>query len=67
MKSASLHSITSSARASRVSGTVDAERLRGLEVDDQLVLGWLLHRKIGRLLTLENAIDVAGRLLKLIE
>ena len=27
-----------------------AERFRGLEVDDQLELRWLLYRKIGRLL-----------------
>ena len=39
----------------------EAERLGGLEVDDQLVLGWRLHRQVGRLLALEDAIDVAGR------
>jgi hypothetical protein len=39
----------------------DAERLGSLEVDHQLVLGWLLDRKIARLLTLEDAVDVAGR------
>ena len=39
-------------------GTVEAERLRGLEVDHQLVLGRLLHRQIGRLLALEDAIDI---------
>ena len=27
----------------------DAERLSGLEIDHQLVLGWLLDRKIARL------------------
>src|SRR5215472_7620380 len=37
-----------------------AERLCCLEVDDQLVLGGRLYRQIGRLLALENAIDVAG-------
>src|SRR3954451_13661690 len=36
------------------------ERLRGLEVDHQFELGRLLHRQVGRLLTLEDAIDVAG-------
>ena len=51
------HSITSSARASSVGGTVEAERLGGLEVDDQLELGRLLHRQVGRLLALE---DTAG-------
>src|SRR5262249_35264463 len=39
---------------------VDAERLRGLEIDHQLILGRRLNRKIGRLLTLEDAVDVAG-------
>ena len=39
----------------------EAERLCGLEVDDQLVLGRRLHRKIGRLFALEDAIDVVGR------
>ena len=39
----------------------EAERLGGLEVDDQLVLGRRLHRQVGRLLALEDAIDVAGR------
>jgi hypothetical protein len=40
---------------------VEAERFGRLEVDHQLVLGRRLHRKVGRLLALENAIDVAGR------
>ena len=39
----------------------EAERLGGLEVDDQLVLGRRLHRKVGRLLALEDTIHVAGR------
>ena len=30
-------------------GIFDAERLRGLEVDDQLELGRLLHRQVDRL------------------
>ena len=51
---APLHSITSSARASSVGGTVEAERLGGLEVDDQLELGGLLDRQVGRLLALED-------------
>ena len=29
-------------------------------VDDQFVLGWGLHRQVGGLLALEDAIDVAG-------
>jgi len=36
-----------------------AERLGRLEIDHQFVLGRCLHRKIGRLLALENTIDVA--------
>ena len=40
---------------------VEAERLGGLEVDHQLVLGRRLHRQVGGLLALEDAIDVAGR------
>ena len=39
----------------------EAERLGGLEVDHQLVLGRRLHRQVGRLLALEDAVDVAGR------
>src|SRR5712691_10844678 len=37
----------------------EAKRLRGLEVDHQLELGRCLHRKIGRLLALEDAVDVS--------
>ena len=55
------HSITSSARASRDGGTVEAERLGGLEIDHQFVLGRRLHRQVGRLLALEDAIDISGR------
>ena len=40
---------------------VEAERLRGLEVDHQFVLGRRLHRKVGGFLAIEDAIDVAGR------
>ena len=40
---------------------VEAERLGGLEVDHRLVLGRRLHRQVGRLLALEDAVDVAGR------
>jgi hypothetical protein len=39
----------------------EAERLGRLHVDDQLELGWQLHRKFGGLVALENAIDVACR------
>src|SRR6516225_4571176 len=34
----------------------------GLKIDNQLVLSRRLHRKVGGLLALENAIDVAGSL-----
>ena len=37
---------------------VEAERLGGLEVDDQLELGGLLDRQVGGLLALEDAVDV---------
>ena len=46
---------------------VEAERLGGLEVDDQLVLGRRLHRQVGGLLALEDAIDIAGRAPVLVE
>src|SRR6266480_7595490 len=39
---------------------LDSERLGGLEVDDQLILGRCLHWQVGRLLALEDAIGVAG-------
>src|SRR5215510_13651987 len=41
-------------------GNFKTESLRGLEVDDKVVLGWLLYRQVGGLLTLEDAIDIAG-------
>ena len=40
---------------------VEAERLGGLEVDHQLVFSRCLHRQVGWLLALEDAIDIAGR------
>ena len=55
------YSITSSARASSDRRHVEAERLRGLEVDDGVELGRRLHRQVGRLLALEDAIDVRCR------
>ena len=36
----------------------EAERLGGLEVDDQLDLRGLLDRQVGRLLALENAAGI---------
>jgi hypothetical protein len=41
---------------------VDAERLGGLQVDDELVLCRRLHRQVSGLLALEDAVDVAGGL-----
>src|SRR5271168_3842150 len=35
-----------------------AERLGGLEVDDQLYFGHQLHRKVGRLVALEDAAGI---------
>src|ERR1700751_4027296 len=37
-----------------------AQRLAGFEVEHKIVFGRRLHRQVGRLLTLEDAIDVAG-------
>src|SRR5215470_649982 len=39
----------------------DSDLPRGFQIDHQLVLGWRLHRQIGRLLTLKNAIHIASR------
>src|SRR5262245_42798716 len=44
----------------------EAECLCGLHIDHQLVLGRRLHRQVGRLPALEDAVDVAGRLPELI-
>ena len=59
---AALYSITSSASASKVGGNREAERLGGLEVDDELELGRRLHRKIGWLLALENTAGIEASL-----
>jgi hypothetical protein len=52
--------MTSSARASSMGGTSSPSARAVLRLY-QLVLGRVLHRQIGRLLALEDAIDVAGR------
>jgi hypothetical protein len=44
------------------SWNVDADCLRGLEIDDQLEFCRCLHRQISRFDASENAIDVLGRL-----
>src|SRR5262245_26585269 len=38
----------------------EAERPSGLEIDNQLVLGRRLHRKISRLRALEDTVDIAS-------
>ena len=55
------HSITSSARASSGRWHGASQFLCGLEIDHQFVLGRRLHRKISRLLAIEDAIDISGR------
>ena len=44
----------------------EAECLRRFEIDDEFELRGLLHRKLGGLLTLEDAIDIEGRLAELV-
>ena len=44
----------------------EAECLRRFEIDDKFDLGRLHHRKLGGLLTLEDAIDIEGRLAELV-
>ena len=44
----------------------EAQRLGGFEVDHQLVLGRRLHRQVGGLLALEDAINIAGRATELV-
>ena len=61
MNSRRYHSITSSARASTIGGTSRPSALAVLRLITRLVLGRRLHRQVGRLLALEDAIDVAGR------
>jgi hypothetical protein len=46
---------------------IEAERPGGLEVDHQLVLHRCLYRKISRLLSLEDAIHIAGGTPELVE
>ncbi len=55
------YSITSSARASSDGGTSRPSALAVLRLSTSLVLGRRLHRQVGRLLALEDAVDVAGR------
>ena len=61
------YSITSSACREQVVRHGEAERLGSLEVEHQLELGRRLNRQVGRLLALEDVIDVAGRLPVLVD
>ena len=45
----------------------ETERFGCLEVDDQHVLGRRLHWQVGRLLAFEDAINITGRALVLVE
>src|SRR5262245_27623667 len=60
-----VHSITSSARASRIAGISRPIAFAAL-VEREFELGGLLHRKIARLLATQNAIDVFGGLAKIV-
>ena len=55
---ATLHSITSSARPLRESGTERPELLGALQIQEKLNLRRELHRKVGRLLALEDAAGI---------
>src|SRR5262249_39070630 len=46
---------------------VEAQRLGSLEVDDKLILRRRLYRHVGWFLSLEDAVDVAGRAAVLVE
>jgi hypothetical protein len=37
----------------------EAQCLRSSKIDNQLILGWSLHRQIGGLLALEDAVDIS--------
>ena len=55
------HSITSSALASKVGGTVRPSALAVAKIDDKLEFGRGLNRHVGRLFAFENAVDIKGR------
>jgi len=55
------YSITSSARASSADGTFMPSALSVLRLTTSFVLGRRLHRQVGWLFALENAIHVSGR------
>jgi hypothetical protein len=39
-------------------GNLQADRLGGLEIDDQIEFGWLQYRQVGGLLALEDAANI---------
>jgi len=45
----------------------EPERLRGLQVDDQLEVGRCLHRQVRRFFTPQDAVDVGRRLPELVD
>src|SRR5262245_29370662 len=49
------YSISSSARASSIGGMSRPSALARLQVDDELKLGWLHDRQVGRLFALEDS------------
>jgi hypothetical protein len=54
------HSITWSARASNVGGTVRPDACDVFQVNDQLKFDWLLDGQVSGLTTLEDLLRVAG-------
>jgi hypothetical protein len=40
---------------------VEAARLGGLEIDDQLIFCWRLDRQVARLFSPEDAVDITAR------
>src|SRR5262249_42697878 len=46
---------------------IESERFCGLEVEDRLVLGRCLHRKVGGLGATQNTVDIGRRLPKLVD
>src|SRR5262245_16881430 len=48
-------------------GHSEADRLRGLQIDHQVILGRRLHRQVSGLLAFEDAIDVTRRAAELID
>src|SRR5262245_37010669 len=65
--SPSHHSITSSASNWIELGTFDAECSRGLHVDNELELGRLQDRQVGRLGALEDLTGVDANLTKIVQ